>query len=331
MRTERVTVLMGGPSLEHDISLVSGKQVATSLEQRWPVQRITIERDGRWVVGGAAVGPGEALDALKASADVVFPAMHGPFGEDGTVQALLEVAGLPYVGSDVAASALAMDKARTKWVYGARGLPTAGFEHFAPGDDPAWVAERAAALFPCVVKVSTNGSSHGVSFPESAEAAGTSSVAHLSAGSEVVVERVLKGLELTCGVLEHDDGPRALPPTAIIPTEGYAFFDLAAKYTPGATNEVTPAPISAEDTARVQQLALAAHRALGCRDMSRTDSIWVEGEGPYLLETNTLPGFTPTSLLPQAAAAAGMSFDTLVDHLVERALARRTARSRPPG
>lgn len=322
MRTARVAVLMGGPSSEHEISLTSGRQVAAALALGGPTDSITIERDGSWRFGQDAPLPlGAALSRLVASTDVVFPALHGVFGEDGTVQGLLEAAGLPYVGSRVAASALAMDKRRAKAIYRDAGLPTPRAVGLAPGDqgtarEPDW-----ASLFPCVVKPSASGSSCGVSFPPSAEAARADAVRHLEAGLEVVVEVVVTGRELTCGVLEHEDGPRPLPVTEIVPTAGYAFFDYAAKYTPGATSEITPAEIADALREEVQALAVRAHRALGCRDMSRTDFLLDEGR-PTLLETNTLPGFTPTSLLPQAAETAGMSFSALVEHLVARAAAR---------
>jgi D-alanine-D-alanine ligase len=324
MRSERVAVLMGGPSSEHDISLVSGRQVATALEARWPVIQVEIGQDGSWRFDGEACPSlGASLDRLAAGADVVFPALHGVFGEDGTVQALLEALRLPYVGSGVAASALAMDKARAKRVYAASGLPTPGFEALGAGDAARLERALDAVPGPWVIKPSASGSSVGVSFPSTRADADGEVRGHLGAGREVVIERVVKGRELTCGVLDHADGPRALPVTEIIPRGAHAFFDFAAKYTPGATDEVTPAAIP-EDLARaVRDLAVRAHRALGCRDLSRTDFMLDEG-APTLLETNTLPGFTPTSLLPQAAIASGFTFEALVDHLVLRALARAT-------
>lgn len=318
MHSQRVAVLMGGPSSEHDVSLKSGAQIATSLRARWPLVEVVIGRDGRWSLDGEACSLGGALDRLAESSDVVFPALHGPFGEDGTVQALLDTLMLPYVGSGVAASALAMDKARAKRIYQAAGLPTPAFAHLCPGEDGE-ARSAVEACFPCVVKPSASGSSFGVSFPKDVEEATSAIVEHLRFGREVVVERVVQGRELTCGILDFEVGPRALPVTEIIPSDGYAFFDYEAKYTPGATNEVTPAQIPDPLRDEIQFLALRAHRALGCRDLSRTDVMLDEGR-PSLLETNTLPGFTQTSLLPQAAAAHGMSFDELVDHLLGRAL-----------
>lgn len=328
MRSERVAVLMGGPSSEHDVSLASGAQILRVLDGRWPTLRVEIQRDGAWRIGQGERARslstvGAALDALKDGADVVFIGLHGVFGEDGTVQALLETLGLPYVGSGIGASALAMDKARAKAIYRAHGLPTPRSLHLAPGEPGA--DADIAAMHPCVVKPSASGSSFGVSFPADGAAAVAAVRDHLSRGLEVVVEEVIRGRELTCGVLDHPDGPRPLPVTAIVPSAEHAFFDYVAKYTPGATDEITPAPIPDALRDEVQRLAVAAHRALGCRDLSRTDVMVSQDGSPLLLETNTLPGFTETSLLPQAAIAAGMSFGGLVDHLLERALGRATA------
>ncbi|MEO1230193.1 MAG: D-alanine--D-alanine ligase [Myxococcota bacterium] len=320
-REARVAVLMGGPSSEHEVSMESGRQIADALERQGPTLRVVISPEGAWSFpDGPVSSVGAALDRLAAEAEAVFPALHGRFGEDGTVQALLEVARLPYVGSGVGASALAMDKARAKAIFRAAGLPTPPSAHLRPGDE-ALVEAAVRTRFPCVVKPSSSGSSCGVTFPKDAKDAVIAVAEHLAEGQDVIVEAVIKGRELTCGVLDYDDGPRALPVTEIIPSETYAFFDYAAKYTPGATSEVTPAEIPGALRDQVQAMAVAAHRALGCRDMSRTDFM-IDGGAPTLLETNTLPGFTATSLLPQAAAAAGLDFDALVQHLVRRVLAR---------
>jgi D-alanine-D-alanine ligase len=330
--SRRVAVLMGGPSAEHDVSMTSGAQVMAALEDLGPLP-VVIERDGTWKLGGVAQPSlGAALDALAARADVAVIALHGPFGEDGTVQALLETLGLAYTGSGVAASALAMDKIRTKYVYGARELPTSPFVALGAADlerEGAGLGERLGARFgfPCVVKPSRNGSSFGVSFPRDASALEREVARLVGEGHEVLVERFVRGRELTCGVLERGGRPFALPPTEIIPDARFEFFDYAAKYTPGATREITPAAISPELTAEVQRLAVAAHLALGCRGMSRTDvmlDLSGGGEGrPVLLETNTIPGMTGTSLLPQAAAVVGISLRQLVELMIDDALQRR--------
>jgi D-alanine-D-alanine ligase len=315
--------MMGGPSFEHDVSLNSGRQVLKALREQ--AFEVRIEKSGQWVIAGEpAPTLGTAIDRLKEKADVVFVALHGPFGEDGTVQGLLEACKLPYTGSGPAASGLAMDKARTKRIYQSHGFPIERSVSIALYENlQAKLTEAAELGFPCVVKPSCNGSSFGVSFPKNREELDRA-VARLIAGKdEVLVERFVKGKELTCGVLSIDAESRtfALPVTEIVPATKYEFFDYEAKYTPGATEEVTPARIPEEVTVEVQRLALAAHRALGCRDFSRSDFM-LGDRGPILLETNTIPGLTQTSLLPQAAAVAGIDFERMVRIVIDNALRR---------
>jgi D-alanine-D-alanine ligase len=255
--------------------------------------------------------------------------MHGPFGEDGTVQGLLDAVGLPYTGSGVLGSALAMDKVRAKLVYRALGLPTPESESI---DRLRWRDRRAEVVaaaerlgYPCVVKPARSGSSVGVSFPGSAAELASSLDALLKAEEHALAEKKIEGRELTCGILEIAREQRvfALPVTEIKPNpEKYAYFDYEAKYTPGASLEITPAEIPPSLTQQIQTLALAAHRALDCRDFSRTD-VLVGGDGqPVLLETNTIPGLTPTSLLPQAAKVAGYDFPRLISILIDNAIIR---------
>ena len=328
MTNRQIAVVRGGTSAERDVSMRSGQQVLDALGADG--LDVVIEADGRWVVQQARFDTlGGAIDRLVAVTDCVFIALHGPFGEDGTVQGLLEAAGLTYVGSGVAASGLAMDKVRAKAIYRDGGLPTAPALAI---DRRRFEGDRAALArqveqevgLPCVVKPACDGSSFGVSLPEDTAAVLAAVEPIVTKGRVALVERMIKGTELTCGVLDFDDGPRPLPVTEIAPAAAYAFFDYEAKYTPGATEEITPARIT--DTLRdeVQRLAVRAHEALGCRDMSRTDFI-VEGGTPWLLETNTIPGLTDNSLLPQGAAAAGMPFAALIGHLVGRARARASA------
>ena len=321
----RIAVLRGGTSAERDVSMSSGGQVLDALKAEG--LDVTIEADGRWTIEGQTHARlGGALDHLSDAVDVVFIALHGPFGEDGTIQGLLEAVGLPYTGSGVAASGLAMDKGRAKAVYRDAGLPTAPAmaitpRYFATSRDAVLDAIASDLGFPCVVKPTCDGSSFGVSFPEDRSALAAVLDDIVGQGRAVLAERRVQGTELTCGVLEHDGHPKPLPVTEIAPTDKYAFFDYEAKYTPGATDEITPARIP--DTLRdtVQTMAVTAHEVLGCRDMSRTDFIVEDGQ-PWLLETNTIPGLTTNSLLPQAAAASGLSFEALVRHLVASARAR---------
>ena len=325
MRDERVAVIMGGPSSEHEISQLSGAQVVQALRGRFSVVVVEIGRDGVWSLDGeTAPSLGIALDRLQAAADVVFPALHGAFGEDGTLQALLEVLGVPYVGSGIPASSLAMDKARTKQLWVAMGLPTPTFVHLGPRQRGEVSNRRLLERFPCVIKQTTSGSSVGVYMPATLEEAEAELQALLEGGHEVILEEIIRGRELTCAVLEGADGPRPLPVTEIRPAEAHAFFDYRSKYTDGEAEEITPAELPEDVSRSVQELAVRAHQVLGCRDLSRTDFM-LEGGEPTLLETNTLPGLTANSLFPQAAAAAGMSFPSVVEHLVGQALARRAS------
>lgn len=314
----KVAVLMGGISSEREISLRSGRQVLAALPE---AEAVVIEADGRWRLGeGAPLELGAAITAMQARYAAAFIALHGPFGEDGVVQGLLEAAGIPYTGSGVMASGLAMDKVRTKMIYRAAGLPTAASLSLDPADfagaQEAWLARVEAELgYPCVVKPSCDGSSYGVYFADNAAELAEA----LEAASGVqLLEAALKGQEFTCAVLEREGVATALPVIEIIPDPSYAFFDLEAKYTPGGAQEITPAQISAELTAELMRLSVAAHEALGCRDISRTDFIY-DGAQAYLLETNTIPGLTEGSLLPKAAAAAGLSFAELIRVMLSRA------------
>lgn len=337
----RVAVFMGGLSDEHEVSMSSGNKVLATLAASRPTA-VVIERSGRWIVDGEPQrSAGAAIDLVKERADLAFLALHGPFGEDGTIQGFLEVHGLPYTGSGVAASALAMDKPRTKMIYRHAGLPTPEFVSIdraswraerarrpAEGSGPGTsLVERAASTvgLPCVVKPARLGSSVGISFPAELAALETAVDALMATTEDVIVERFVGGRELTCGVLAIDREERvfALPPTEIVPGAEFSFFDYKAKYTPGASEEITPARISPEETQEVQRLALAAHVVLGCRDFSRTDFILPPSGGPIVLETNTIPGMTATSLLPQGAAAVGISYAALIAVAVDNAWRRR--------
>lgn len=321
----KVAVLMGGRSGEHDVSLVTGAAVVGALgrlgREAWP---LTFGRDGR---AGWPGGEGSVADALGALAgarvDVAFIAMHGSDGEDGRVQGALELLGIAYQGSGVAASAVALDKLRTKQVFEAAGLPTARDVRVRRGDafDAAEVAARLG--LPVVVKTAESGSSVGVEVVESVEALATRVPALLGSSAALVCESWLPGREFTCAVLDDASGrPRALPLVEIRPRGG-RFFDYETKYDPEAVDELCPAPVDAALADEMAELGVRAHRALGCRDYSRTD-IKLDAAGrPRLLETNTLPGLTAASLMPKAAAADQMSFDALIAHLCDLAAARR--------
>lgn len=339
----RVAVLMGGRSGEHDVSLASGRAVVRNLAaDRFEALPVLIDRQGRWhqleaqavrqEAPGPAAGAGlELPEGLRAlldrRPDVAFVAMHGPEGEDGRLQSLLELVGLPFVGSGADASSVAMNKPVAKAVYRAHGLPVAEDRLLARADwraDPEGMLHGVRQGFapPFVLKTPRLGSSVGLDILPNDEALAETLERLFLLDDRVLVEAFVAGRELTCGVLEAPSlgGFRALPVLEITPVAA-GFFDFHAKYTPGAAREVCPAPIPEAVRDRIQALGLAAHQVLGCRGVSRTDFIWSEGTGEVvILETNTIPGLTETSLLPQQAAAAGISFPELVSGLVLGAL-----------
>ncbi len=307
MKKIRLALLSGGNSSEREVSLKSGDQVYAALDKtKYDIRRY----DPRSDLG--------LLIAEANNLDVALIIMHGRFGEDGTIQGLLDLLGVPYQGSGVMASALAMNKEFSKKLYQQAGLqvPKAVFlDRSAPRDLDAIIA---AVDLPAVVKPVNEGSSIGVSIARSPAELDIGLDKAFALDHRVLVEEYVQGLEITCAVLGNDD-LQALPLVEIIPGDGYHFFDYEAKYLPGASSEIVPARISPELTARVQECGLTAHRALGCRGYSRTDTI-VRGTDIYVLETNTIPGMTATSLFPQAAAAAGLPFPALLDRLIDLAL-----------
>lgn len=304
----RVAVLMGGPSAEHEISIKSGRMVLTNLDKKkyW-AKPVKISRKGKW-----PIIPSE----LKKKFDVAFIAMHGEYGEDGQVQMILGKYHIPFTGSGVRASQLGMDKIKSARIFEEVGLNIPEFAVVGG-------VKKFMFNFPVVVKPIDRGSSVGVSIvrdirelPGALESAGKYS-------KRVMVQKFIKGRELTCGVLEAHGKVRALPPTEIIPRSG-TFFDYRAKYTAGESRELTPARLTREQLREVQKAAIKAHRAIGARGFSRTDMILADpsagGGKLYVLEINTIPGLTETSLLPQQAKADGVTFPELLDAILDAAL-----------
>ncbi len=314
-----IVVVAGGPSAEADVSRRSGRAVADALRLQFS-NVILAELDADI-----------ATTLAHARADVVFPALHGSYGEDGRFQGFLDVLGIPYVGSGVAASACAMDKPRAKALFRAAGLavaPDLVVPH-ASGAASGARAVLAALGADVVIKPAAQGSALGVAFARTPEALEPALADSFVYGEAVLVERRVAGREVTVGVLE-DAGVQALPPIEIR-TPPDAWYDYDHRYTKGLSEHVVPAEIPAAQLTRVQAMAVAAHVALGCRDLSRADFIVPDAGEPVLLEVNTLPGMTETSLYPDAARAAGWSFPALVAHLVERAFARAGRALRKPG
>lgn len=304
----RVALLAGGRSGEREVSLKGALGVEKALDPR------------KFMVTRYDPATDLAILAQDApSIDVAFILLHGLYGEDGTVQGFLDLLGVPYQGSGVLGSAMAMDKNVAKIMYRLYGLPVAEWEMARPEDvqSPARLLER--LQLPLVIKPVRAGSSLGMSIAMTIEELAAGIKTAYEHDSQVMVEQFIKGREITGGVLGNED-LTALPLVEIIPNKEFLFFDYTAKYQPGASRELCPAPISEELREKAQQLALAAHRALQLRGYSRTDMILTEEGDLYILETNTIPGMTPTSLLPQAAAVYGLDFPALLERLIELAL-----------
>jgi len=307
-----VALLSGGISSERDVSLESGKQVYKGLDKNKYDVRL--------------YDPATDLEKLVADApriDVAFIALHGPYGEDGTVQGLLDLLHIPYQGSGVLASALAMDKLTSKRLYKEAGLPVPPFKIVKRGQ--AYHPEAFAALpgYPLVVKPRYGGSSIGTTLVQKPQNLSEAIDRAFEYGTDVILEAYLEGREITGAVLGNVE-LQLLPLVEIIPKGGHAFFEYEAKYTKGATEEICPAPISETLSSKAQLFAATAHRALCCRGYSRTDMI-ICNETIYVLETNTIPGMTPASLFPLSAKTAGISFSQLLDRLIELALEGKSA------
>jgi D-alanine-D-alanine ligase len=311
-------VLLGGRSSEHDVSVASARSVAAGLrEAGHEVVEVAIGRDGDW--DGGPLPTGAALSALL-SADVVFPVLHGPFGEDGTVQGLLELAGRPYVGAGVAASALCMDKDLFKAVMRDNDVPVTESVTLRAGDGP-----RNPWEYPCFVKPARLGSSVGISKAhDDAELAAAVALA-FAHDEKILVERFVRGTELEVSVLGNRE-PQASQPGEIVVTAN-EWYDYEAKYVEGEMELVVPARVGAAQLERARELAVRAFVAAECEGLARVD-LFVRGDGEVLVnELNTMPGFTATSVYAQLFAAGGLPYPALLDRLVELALERHARRS----
>ncbi len=368
-RKPRVAVVFGGRSSEHAISVVTAGAVLRSIDrEKYDVLPIGITTDGRWALtadepdrmaiadrtlpsvenlaesteGGVVLSvdpgnrevvlsePGSVPKAL-GEVDVVFPMLHGPYGEDGTLQGLLELSGVPYVGSGVLASAVGQDKEYMKRVFISFGLPVGPYEVIRPREwenDPSAARKRIVDFagehgWPLFIKPARGGSSMGitkVSDLSGLDAAIEEAQRH---DPKILVESLLRGREIECGVLEFEDGPRASVPAEIPPVTSHDFYDFEAKYIDSAAGLV-PAPLTEEQTAEVRQLAVEAFDAASCEGLVRADFFLLDSGEFVINEINTMPGFTPISMFPRAWAVTGMDFPTLITTLVETALARGT-------
>ena len=326
-RRIRVAVVLGGRSSEHEISLASARSVIAALDpDRYETTTIEIGRDGRWELGTGAESAAETLTVPTGSApaqlgavDVVFPVLHGPFGEDGTVQGVLELAGKPYVGAGVLASALCMDKDVFKSVLRDHGIPVTRNVTLRQGD-----AVENPFGYPVFVKPARLGSSIGISKAHDADELAEAVLLAFRHDEKVLVEEFVSGIEVECGVLGNRSPQASLVGEIVAHAEWY---DYSAKYDEGGMDLIVPAGITEEQAAQVQELSVRAFVATDCDGMARADC-FVRDDGVVLVnELNTIPGFTPTSVYAKLFAASGIPYAELIDRLIQLALERHERRS----
>ena len=334
---------MGGPSSEYEVSLATAKNVMQSLDPRkYLVKPALVTRQGKWLLAPSFREPGllasnqrygkklvtlrspQEIDTAADRPDVVFIAMHGAYGEDGRVQAVLDLSGIPYTGSGVLASALGMNKHISLIIFKEAGLIVPEFEIIDRGEkiDNKFILEIAKrSSFPLVVKPTNNGSSLGVSIVANKENLPGALQEAFKYSSQIILQKFIKGRELTCGVLEVKGKTIPLPPIEIIPKMG-KFYDYKSKYVEGGSEHiVSPSDLPKKVTEQVQKQSVLAHQAIGCSGVSRSDFILGEDGKLYILEINTIPGMTSTSLIPESAKSIGINFSKFLDIIIEAALA----------
>ncbi|WP_431782981.1 D-alanine--D-alanine ligase family protein [Streptomyces chumphonensis] len=368
-RKPRVAVVFGGRSSEHGISVLTAGAVLRAIDrEKYDVLPIGITADGRWALttdapdrmaitdrelpnvaelarsdtGGVVMSvdpasrevvhsePG-SVPTVLGEVDVVFPVLHGPYGEDGTLQGLLELSGVPYVGSGVLASAVGMDKEYMKRVFASYGLPVGPFTVIRPRE---WDRDQAGARkkvvdfagehgWPVFVKPARAGSSMGISKVDDLTGLDDAIEEARRHDPKIIVESLLRGREIECGVLEFGDGPQASVPAEIPPVTSHDFYDFEAKYIDSAAG-IVPAPLTEEQTAEVRRLAVLAFEAASCEGLVRADFFLLDNGRFVLNEINTMPGFTPISMYPRMWQETGVGYPELVDRLLQAALHRST-------
>lgn len=331
MKKLKLVLLAGGPSAEHEVSLKSAEQILQAIDpEKYSVTPVFISKQNKWAIGQESFpkeGKLNLLDGLKQlqniQPDIVFLGLHGNFGEDGKIQAFLESLQLRFTGSGSFASALAMDKVVSQDLMQTHGLTTIPTVDFWQAD---WQQRKDEILKLCTelgettfLKPVDSGSSVGACKSMAPQQLEKDIETTLKHSQHIMVQPCIVGQEFSCGVIEDRGKLNALVPTEIIPNTS-DFFDYEAKYSPGASSEVTPANIDPELSTQIQEAAAKAHIIHGCRGYSRTDFLY-DGKKLYTLEINTLPGMTQTSLLPQQAAAVGIVFSDLLDLIIESGLA----------
>ena len=300
----KVAVLMGGKSSEHEVSIVSGKEVIKNLDKKkYMVYPLVISKDGKGL-----------NKIVKINPDIAFIALHGKYGEDGKIQGFLEVIGIPYVGSGVLASAIGMDKEIFRELMNFHKVPIPEYVFLKKGEKYQSVYKTLGAP-PYFVKPVEGGSSIGVSPAKNLKELKKSMNLAFKYDNRILVDKYIKGREFTCAVTGNDK-PIALPVVEIKPLKG-SFFDYESKYAESGSEEIVPARISKTLTEKIQKIALEVYRIVGCRGFGRVDFILKDGRTPVVLEVNTIPGLTPMSLFPKAAKAAGISYPRLLDMIID--------------
>ncbi|NLD95395.1 MAG: D-alanine--D-alanine ligase [Fibrobacter sp.] len=339
-----VNVLMGGPSAEYEVSLRSGFEVLSNLDKlKYRVRVVVVSKSKKFYtcntwdrmpsltdieshenssVFSGPFAPSECPEMWK-DCDVAFLALHGEFGEDGVIQGYLDALGVPYTGSGVFGSAVAMNKITTKYLYIQCGLDVPPYCLYGKNHPQTTIDAIISGIgFPCFVKCPQSGSSRLMGKADTKEQLESLLTEYQESADEILIENLVSGPEFTCGVIDYPDGTtRALPPVEIRPNNA-AFFDYEAKYSDGGSEELVPAPRPDALLNRIQDAAIKAHRVIGCQCVSRTDMIYMNDK-LHVLETNTLPGLTPASLLPKSFKAIGVNYQSMLDILIESALNKR--------
>ncbi|MCP8616724.1 D-alanine--D-alanine ligase family protein [Salirhabdus salicampi] len=304
----KIAVLYGGVSGEREVSLSTGTGMMNALKAK-----------GHEVIG-IDFHPNHITEITKLDVDLVFIGLHGKYGEDGKVQSVLDMANIPYVGSGVLASALAMDKSKAKQIFDYNGIPTAKSRTYAKYENDGTLREQVLQHFtpPFVIKPNQEGSTLGLTIVQNEDDIGKAIAEGFQHDDEIIVEDYVKGREVTVAVWGEKGKEEALPIIEIIPKNDY--YDYESKYKVGGSEHIVPAKLDDDIAATIQKYAVLAHQLMGCETYSRVDFIVTEENIPFILEVNTLPGMTPTSLFPDAAKAVGISYEDMIEKFIHISL-----------
>lgn len=308
MNKIKIGVLMGGRSSEHDISILSGQQIIKNLDKnKYEVYKVLIPKEEKWNINSI----------IEKNLDIVFIALHGKFGEDGTIQGMMETAGIKYTGSGVLASAIGMDKEYFRIIMKSQNLPIPRYVVFNKSYKSIDI-RKIIGKAPYFIKPSNGGSSVGVSIVKHIDDLEKAVTACLKYDNKVLVDEYIKGTEVTCAVIGNEN-PYALPVIEIKPLKN-DFFDYDSKYLESGAEEIVPAKLSKSISNKIQDLAIQVYKTVGCRGFARVDFILKDNKDPIILEINTIPGLTEMSLLPKAAKAAHITYSELLDIIIDNAI-----------